>query len=213
MGMIVTRTEIDAMDRRVRAAFVNSLPGYKPVNLIGTASVSGQTNLAIVSSVVHLGSNPPILAFMSRPLSVDRHTLQNIIETERYTINAVPASLVGNAHQTAARFPRETSEFDAAGFTVSYEGEFPAPFVSESELTIGMSYHSQIQLPNETVMVIGEVERVGVPNQAFLPDGVLDFRAIGATAVTGLDTYHRGEQIARYAYAKPDLPPRKIEAT
>jgi flavin reductase (DIM6/NTAB) family NADH-FMN oxidoreductase RutF len=208
--MTVTREDIDAMDRRVRAAFVNSLPGYKPANLIGSVSGTGQSNLAIVSSVVHLGSNPPLLAFMSRPLSVDRHTLQNIVETERYTINSVPAGMVGRAHQTAARYPREESEFEAAGFTEVYQEDFPAPFVSDSALRIGMAYHSQIQLPNETVMVIGEVVSVVVPDRAFLPDGVLDFRAIDATAVTGLDTYHRGEQIARYAYAKPDLPPREI---
>lgn len=198
------------MDRPFRAAFVNSLPGLKPVNLIGTASAGGLLNVAVVSSVVHIGSNPPLLAFMSRPLSADRHSLTNILETGVYTINAVPEDRVGAAHQTAARYPREVSEFDAVGLQARFDEDFSAPFVAESDLSIGMCYRSQHELPNATVLVIGEVDRVHVDERSVGADGALDFASIDSTAVSGLDTYYRGERLGRYAYAKPDLPPRRV---
>jgi flavin reductase (DIM6/NTAB) family NADH-FMN oxidoreductase RutF len=208
--MTYQRKDIDAMDSRFRAAFVNSLPGHKPANLIGTVSADGLSNLAIVSSVVHIGSYPPLLAFISRPLSVERHTLGNILETGVYTVNAVPESLIHQAHQTAARYEREVSEFDAAGIMPCFADGFAAPFAAESELSIGLQFVSQIELPNDTVMVVGEIIRVDVAEEAVLKDGSLDFSRIDAVSVTGLDTYYRHRKAARMAYAKPDLPPRKI---
>lgn len=199
------------MDRRFRAAFVNSLPGLKPVNLIGSVSSGGATNLSIVSSVVHIGSNPPLLAFMSRPLSVERHTLANIVETGVYSVNAVTSRMTAAAHQTAARYPRDTSEFDATGLTARFDGDFAAPFVAGSELAIGMRYHSQFQLPNETVLVLGEVDRVHVDEAVVREDGGIDFSSLDSTAVTGLDSYFGGAFLGRYAYAKPDQAPRRVD--
>lgn len=201
--MIVHRTEIDAMDRRYRAALVNSLPGLKPANLIGTISKDGLTNLAIVSSVVHIGSDPPLLAFISRPLSVERHTLHNIVETGVYTINAVPTQMINQAHQTAARYDREVSEFDAAGINSVYQEGFPAPFVAESPLAIGMRYVTQTPLPNSTVVVIGEVDRINLPEGSIRDDGGIDFADLGTVAVTGLDSYFTGAFLTRLAYATP----------
>ena len=51
-------SDIKAMDPRRRAAFINSLSGFKSANLVGTVNAKGQTNLAIMSSAVHLGSSP-----------------------------------------------------------------------------------------------------------------------------------------------------------
>ena len=74
--MLLQPDDIAQLPERQRAAFINCLSGFKSANLVGTVSASGQANLALVSSVVHLGANPPLLAFISRPPSVDRHTLE-----------------------------------------------------------------------------------------------------------------------------------------
>ena len=47
------------MEDRKRIALINSLSGFKSLNLIGTINNQGQTNLAIFNSVVHIGANPP----------------------------------------------------------------------------------------------------------------------------------------------------------
>ena len=61
-----TRSAIEELERFYRANLVNSVSGYKPANLIGTVSDSGVTNVAIFSSVVHLGADPALLAFNPR---------------------------------------------------------------------------------------------------------------------------------------------------
>jgi flavin reductase (DIM6/NTAB) family NADH-FMN oxidoreductase RutF len=130
--MLFDRNAISALESRYRAALVNSLSGFKPANLVGTADRSGQTNLAIISSVVHLGSQPPLLALIIRPSPVERHTLENILDTGCYTINHISDGFIEAAHQTAARYPREQSEFGATGLSEAWIEGFAAPFVRGS---------------------------------------------------------------------------------
>ena len=88
--MILSRNDINNLDKISRLNLINSITGYKPANLIGTKSLSGDTNLAIFSSMVHLGSNPPLLGFFLRPTEiVPIHTYLNIKEYKYYTINSV----------------------------------------------------------------------------------------------------------------------------
>lgn len=83
----INQKDLSVMASRYRAHMVNSLSGFKSANLIGTISKNGQTNVAIISSVVHLGSSPALIGFVMRPSTVDHHTLDNIQETQQYTIN------------------------------------------------------------------------------------------------------------------------------
>jgi flavin reductase (DIM6/NTAB) family NADH-FMN oxidoreductase RutF len=65
---------------------MNSLAGFRQAVLIGTRSVDEKTNLAIFNSLIHLGPNPALFGLMSRPDSVQRDILQNILETKEYTL-------------------------------------------------------------------------------------------------------------------------------
>ena len=79
--MIYNKEQIENLDRITRLKLINSVTGIKPANLIGTINNMGQTNLAVFSSVVHLGSNPPLLGFISRPKGLEfGHTYRNIQE-------------------------------------------------------------------------------------------------------------------------------------
>lgn len=52
--------QIGNLEDRKRVSLINSLSGFKSLNLIGTINNNqGQTNLAIFNSVVHIGANPP----------------------------------------------------------------------------------------------------------------------------------------------------------
>ena len=83
----VSYDEIMNMEKQERVHFANSLGGFKSVGLIGTQNNKNQTNLAIVDSILHIGSNPPLFGIVFRPGVVERHTLENILETGFYTIN------------------------------------------------------------------------------------------------------------------------------
>lgn len=85
---------------------------------------TGQTNLAIFNSLVHIGANPPLIGFVVRPDSAERHTLNNILETGFYTINHINENIYKQAHQTSARYPEEISEFAATGLNEQYLSNF-----------------------------------------------------------------------------------------
>ncbi|TKE89021.1 flavin oxidoreductase [Vibrio sp. F12] len=203
--MTLSRQDIQTMDQRERARLINSLSGFKSANLIGTCDKQGLENLAVVSSVVHLGSNPPLLGFIVRPTESRRHTLENILETQHFTINSIGADFVQKAHQTSARYPKLISEFNAVGLTPYYDDVLSAPFVLESSLKIGLVLKEQISIEsNQTQMLIGEVITIQAPKRAVMPDGYLDLEALDLVTISGLDSYHVTQRLHRLSYAKPD---------
>jgi flavin reductase (DIM6/NTAB) family NADH-FMN oxidoreductase RutF len=192
------------MEQRKRAQLINSISGFRSVALIGTIDTQGQTNLAIFSSIVHLGSNPPLLGFIMRPDSVERHTLSNIMETGCYTINHINSSIYEKAHQTSARYPKNVSEFDAAQLTPQFKDGFMAPFVKESHIQIGMEFKERIEISiNQTSMIIGEIKFVHYPANCLLEDGFIDIEKAGTITSAGLDSYHTTQLLQRLQYAKP----------
>ncbi|WP_128163473.1 flavin reductase family protein [Vibrio chagasii] len=203
----LSKNDLQAMEQRERTRLVNSLSGFKSANLIGSCDSQGAANLAVISSVVHLGSHPPLFGFIVRPCKRRRHTLDNILETKQFTINSIGADIFKKAHQTSARYPKEVSEFESVGLTPYYDDDFSAPFVLESALKIGLELKEHIQIEsNHTQMLIGEVVTLHAPKNAFMPDGYLDLEALDTVTISGLDSYHVTQRLHRLSYAKPDEP-------
>ena len=206
-------TALDELEQRFRVNLINSLSGFKSANLIGTVDALGNHNLAIVSSVVHLGANPPLIAFINRPDTVERHTLENIAATGCFTVNQVNVDCWQQAHQTSARYPREISEFAAVGLRPEILGSCRAPFVAESRLRFACVLVDQQQLAvNGTVMVIGRITDLYVDGSAVREDGYIDIEHLGTVAVSGLDSYHTTHRLGRLEYAKPEKPPRDLKS-
>ncbi|MBT9392301.1 flavin reductase family protein [Hymenobacter sp. NST-14] len=200
---------IHQLEKVYRLNLINAITGFKPVNLLGTVAASGQTNLAVISSVVHLGSNPPLLGLVMRPPSVERHSYDNIRAGGTYTLNHVHTDIAAAAHLTSANYPREVSEFAATGLTEEFLDGFPAPYVLESPIKIGLRLLQHVPIEaNGTVLVIGQVEHVYLPDTpgVLRPDGSLDLAAAGTVALSGLDTYYAARPVARYGYARPGQP-------
>ncbi len=208
----LTRADLDAMDSRERVKFVNSLPGFKSLALVGTRDRNGRANLAIVSTVIHLGSDPPLLGMVSRPAKVPRHTYENIRDTGVYTFNHVHESFFEEAHQSSARYPREVSEFDAVGLREHWESGIEAPFVAESRLRVALKLVEFLEVrANGVNLIVGEVTHAFFPGEIRETDGFLDLAEAGTLAGAGLDAYYRPERIDRLSYAKPDRPVRRLE--
>jgi flavin reductase (DIM6/NTAB) family NADH-FMN oxidoreductase RutF len=204
MTTTLTYSEIMEMEQRQRAHLINSIGGFKSVALIGSTDTKGQTNLAIFSSIVHIGSNPPLLSFIMRPDSVERHTLANILDSRFYTINHINAHIYEKAHQTSARYPKLVSEFDATGLTPEYKNEFVAPFVKESQIQIAMEFKERIEISiNQTIMIIGEIKAIYFPSDCLSLDGFMNIEKAGTISVAGLDSYHTTQVLKRLDYAKP----------
>ncbi|WP_293871728.1 flavin reductase [Flavobacterium sp.] len=205
MQSTISFQDIMAMDKQERVHFANSLGGFKSVCLIGTQNKESQTNLAIIDSLVHIGSNPPLFAMIFRPGVVARHTLENILETKCYTINHINEFIYKQAHQTSARYDRTISEFEITGLTAEYKNEYFAPFVKQSQLQVAMEFKEKIDLKiNNTVMIIGEVKEVYLPTDCLQKDGFIDLEKSLTITCSGLDSYHKTVRLDRLSYAKPD---------
>lgn len=205
MTKAFTFDEIMELPNRYRANLINKVSGFKPANLIGTQSKSGQTNLAVFNSVMHIGANPPYLGFILRPTTVERHTYENIKETGVYTINQITTTIHEKAHQTSAKFERGVSEFDAVGLGEFYNEGFHAPFVAESHIKIGLSFQEeQLIKCNDTRLIIGKIEHLVLPESAILDDGDVKLEDLDTAAVAGLYNYYKTEHIGKYGYIKPN---------
>jgi len=203
MKVQITTTDLIQMEQRKRAHLINSVGGFKSVCLIGTVDLTGQTNLAIFSSIVHIGANPPLISFIMRPDSVERHTLANILETGAYTINHLNESIYKQAHQSSARYPKEISEFEATGLSAEFKANCKAPFVKESNVQLELEFKQRIDLTiNNTIMIIGEIKNIYFPEDCMQEDGFLDIEKAGTITCSGLDSYHLSKSIARLPYAK-----------
>lgn len=202
--MTITKENILELEKQYRANFVNSISGFKSASLIGTISNKGNTNLAIFNSVIHIGANPPALAFLMRPVSVERHTYENIKETGFFTINHINKEIYKRAHQTSARYEKEISEFDESELTPEYSEKFKAPYVKESILKIGLKFVEEQEVKyNKTIFIVGEIVEIIVPDEVVAQDGYVDIEKAGTVAISGLDGYHETKRIARLSYAKP----------
>jgi flavin reductase (DIM6/NTAB) family NADH-FMN oxidoreductase RutF len=202
---ILHSKDFSEMSTRYRANLFNSVMGFKSAVLVGTQSASCNDNLSIFSSLFHMGSKPALFGMLFRPAGeVPRHTLTNIEETGFYTLNNILPSFSEKAHKTSAKYAKEVSEFEACRLEKEYLKDFSAPFVKESTIRMGMKWLESVPIRhNNTVLVIGEVILVDLPSEYLLPDGMVDIEKAGTVTVSGLDSYHTTQRIARYEYARP----------
>jgi len=201
--MIYTKEQIEQLDRITRLKIINSVTGIKPANLIGTIDSGGHTNLAIFSSVVHLGSNPALLGFICRPQTSEvGHTYNNIRENGQYTINHIHAEFVKNAHYTSAKFDSDISEFERCNLSEEYFGNFKAPFVKESSFKMGMRFKEALDIKlNGTVLVIGEIEQLILPDNSIV-DNDIDLEATNSIGISGLNSYYSLNKIEKHPYVR-----------
>ncbi len=201
--MLLERNDIDQLDRIYRINLINSLSGIKPANLIGTRSKSGVLNLAIFSSVVHLGSNPAQFGMVMRPQTeIPKDTYRNILESDFYTINHISKEFIKNAHYTSAKMEAHESEFEKMNIKEEFVNEFYAPFVKHSAVKLGMKHLTSLDLPNGCIFIIGEVQQLSVADQLIADDGSINLEAYNHVGIGGLNHYYALGKIESFPYVR-----------
>ncbi|MFM7216748.1 MAG: flavin reductase family protein [Bacteroidota bacterium] len=186
------------------------MTGTKAALLIGTRSKDGHSNLALFSSVFHLGADPALIGLVQRPLTDQSHTYKNMVETGFFTVNQIDVRFAVATHHTSAKFERDVSEFDACGFQEEEWTGYTAPFVKESIARMGVRYLREIPIEeNGTRIILGQVEEIQVNEGLLRDDGNIDPDVLQPLAVFGLEAYLQTSVLARYAYAKPGVSPTK----
>jgi len=199
---------IQDMDRVKRLNLINSITGISPANLVGTISNDLTENLSIFSSVTHIGSNPPLIGFILRPTENNRRdTYENIIETNKFTINHIHSDMIQKSHYTSAKFKKNESEFQKCQLTPEYLNSFQAPYVKESYVKIGLNLEDiQLIKSNGCRLIIGSVEHIYAPDNALHKNGNIQLELLNSIGVSGLDTYYSLNKITQYSYARVDDP-------
>jgi flavin reductase (DIM6/NTAB) family NADH-FMN oxidoreductase RutF len=204
---------IKKMDRIKRLNLINSITGIKPGNLIGTKSVTGVSNLAVFTSLFHMGSIPPLLGMLVRPdKDVRRHTLENIRGTRQFTINHIHESIIRQSHYTSAKIDAGVSEFQVCGLEEEYLDNYHPPFVKESTIKMGLTFVEEIPISlNDTILVIGKIDHIIINDNSLLDNGYIDLEIANSVGVSGLNSYYSLNKVMDLPYARvEDIPDSTI---
>lgn len=199
-----TNDDIDKMDYLFRINLINSCSGYKSANLIVTKSENGIENVAIFSSITHIGSNPPMIGFFMRPTTVPRNTYQNIKDEKLYTLNHVHSSIIKDAHHTSAKYPSSVSEFDMTELESEYKPDISIPFVKNAPVQLLMEFvEEHLITANNTILVIGKIKALFINEDLIEKDGFINLSKGKIAAINGLDAYAIPELQDRFNYQRP----------
>ena len=196
--------DINKLHKIYKINLINSCSGFKSANLLGTISNEGITNVAIFSSVTHLGSNPPTLGFILRPTTVPRDTYKNIKETGTFTINHIWEDIIEDAHHTSAKYPEEVSEFEMTTLEPEFKGNYKAPFVKNAPVQMNMKFMEEIYVPsNDVMLIVAQIQELYVNDELLQEDGLINLSLGKVVAINGLDTYATPTFKKQLSYQRP----------
>ena len=198
-----SKKDINEMNRIYRLNLINSCTGYKSANLIGTISTNKIYNVAVFSSITHLGSDPALLTFIVRPTTVPRDTYKNIIDTKQFTVNHINVDDIEDAHHTSARYPEMISEFEMTKLEKEFKDGYSPPFVKSSKIKLGCKFLNQYEIKeNNTLLMVAEINDIFFEENIIQKDGWLNLDTAKTVTVNGLDGYALPKLVDRFKYAK-----------
>ena len=203
----ISAQQVKDLPKIHRLNLVNSCTGYKSANLIATKSKEGIENVAIFSSVTHLGSDPALVGFILRPATVPRDTYKNLKETGYFTINHITSNMISDAHHTAANYDETISEFDKTNLEPEYFEGIDTPFVKGSPVRLLCKYLNEYEIKeNGVIHIIAAIETIF--HDENLVEGkeyFLQLDKANVVAVNGLDGYCLPKLIDRFQYARVNV--------
>ncbi|OOG71879.1 flavin reductase family protein [Flavobacterium sp. A45] len=208
----ISKETISQMDKIEKLNLINSCTGFKSANLIATKSIEGNTNVAIFSSVTHLGSSPSLIGFIIRPTTVPRDTYKNIMETGYFTVNHITIDMIADAHHTSANYDSGISEFDKTNLEEEYKDGYNIPFVKGSPVQLYCKYVNEyIIKENDTIHIIASIEHVFFDETLEHKDGWLQLDKGNIVALNGVDGYFLPKLIDRFQYAQQNVPTKSFK--
>jgi flavin reductase (DIM6/NTAB) family NADH-FMN oxidoreductase RutF len=196
--------DIFNLDKIYRINLINSCSGFKSANLLGSISINGTPNVAIFSSVTHLGSSPPTLGFILRPTTVPRDTYKNIKEFGVFTINHIWEDVIEDAHHTSAKYPEGISEFNMTNLESEFKGKFEAPFVKNAPVQMSMKFIEEIYVPsNDVMLIVAQIQELYVQDKLLQEDGLINLSKGNIVTINGLDTYAVPKFKKQLSYQRP----------
>lgn len=207
----ISKDVISQMEKVERLNLINSCTGYKSANLIATKSIDGKSNVAIFSSVTHLGSDPALIGFIMRPTTVPRDTYKNIKETGYFTVNHITIDMIADAHHTSANYELGVSEFDKTNLEEEYKNNIETPFVKGSPVQLYCKHINEYYIKeNNTIHIIASIENIFFNEDLEHQDGWLQIDKGNVVTLNGLDGYCLPKLVDRFQYARKDIPTKSF---
>tara|TARA_R110002050_G_scaffold74772_6_gene160291 strand:- start:58185 stop:58799 length:615 start_codon:yes stop_codon:yes gene_type:complete len=195
---------IENLEHLYKINLINCSSGYKSANLIATKSDDDIENVAVFSSVTHIGSSPAMLGLFMRPTTVIRNTYDNIKSNGFYTINHIHENIIEDAHHTSAKYDTYASEFEVTNLNSEYKNNFYAPFVKGAPIQLAMKYIEEYDIQvNNTILLIGKIIGFYVNDNLLENDGFINLSKAKIAAINGLDGYAIPESKTRFGYQRP----------
>lgn len=130
----------------------------RPIAWITSVSPAGVVNLAPFSFFNAIGSDP-LLVMFSVAHNDDgslKHTGRNVVANGEFVVNLVTEELLPAMNLSAADFPDDASELDAAGLVAAPSLRISVPRVAAAKAALECRLHSTLPFGKYTVLV-GEV--------------------------------------------------------
>ncbi len=184
----------------------------RPIAVASTVDREGNINLSPFSFFNLFSSNPPIVIFSPARRVRDnttKHTLQNVLEVPEVVINLVDENIVHQTSLSSCEFPKETNEFEKAGFTMQPATVVTPPMISESKVKLECKVLEVKSLGTEGGagnLVICEVLRLHVSESILNDDHtMIDQRKFHLVARLGGDWYCRINETNLFQVEKPNI--------
>ena len=168
----------------------------RAIGWLSTLSPEGVANLAPYSQFTNLTFDPPYVAVSinQNHLQNRKDTTENIEQTGEFVYNMVTYDLREAMNITAAEFPADVDEFEAAGLEKAPSVLVKAPRVAASPIQFECKYVQTLRLPGDgrvgTVdIIIGKVVGVHIKDEVIGPDGKIDIVKIKPLARLGYSDY------------------------
>ena len=169
----------------------------RPIAFASTIDKDGNPNLSPFSFFNVFGSNPPVMIFSpARRVrgNTTKHTLQNIERVKEVVINVVNFDIVQQMSLSSSEYPKETNEFEKAGFTMLSSDEVKPFRVAESPVQFECKVTDVIYTGDEGGagnLIVCKVVKIHFNENVLDANGMIDQHKIDLVARAGGSYYSR----------------------
>ena len=169
----------------------------RPIAFASTIDKDGNPNLSPFSFFNVFGSNPPVMIFSpARRVrgNTTKHTLQNIERVKEVVINVVNFDIVQQMSLSSSEYPKETNEFEKAGFTMLSSDEVKPFRVAESPVQFECKVTDVIYTGDEGGagnLIVCNVVKIHINENVLDANGMIDQHKIDLVARAGGSYYSR----------------------
>lgn len=143
----------------------------RPISWVTTCDRQGNVNAAPFSFFNIMGSEPPLAVFsVGKSNDKDKKdTIANILDTNEFVVNLVPARLAEAMNLTAMDAPYGFDEIAAAGLTITPSHIVQTPQIAQSPVSFECVNHATMLTGPKQYMVIGRVVEIRI-DDAYIQD-------------------------------------------